>query len=231
MVDKQKLLTQRAPTDFNNLLKLLLKFDCNETKFSVEHESKKGSIFDQQSYQKWIENSSFKGLNIILKKNFDKSQIKTKTPQKSCPEIIIAETPQKRGRGKDKEEKKISNKNQMKSKTPEKQNLAAILSDLPQKRGRSKDKEGTPKKIVKTKKKGKISDEKVIESNKNTPTTIKDSKSPKTRTLSTPAKNSNTPKIIKDSKSPKIRSLSTPAKNSKTGGKIIGTPNMMSSIS
>ena len=52
IVDKQKLLTQRAPTDFNNLLKLLLKFDCNETKFSVEHESKKGSIFDQQSYQK-----------------------------------------------------------------------------------------------------------------------------------------------------------------------------------
>ena len=102
IVDKQKRFTQRAPTEFKCLLCFLKKLGFNEIKLGVEHESKKGSIFDQKSYQKWIENSDFKGINLIFDNKLNKNQIIKNNRRFS--ESAIEDLPQKRILGKNKKD-------------------------------------------------------------------------------------------------------------------------------
>ena len=100
IVDKQKLFTQRAPTEFKYLLSSLKKLGFNEIKLRVEYESKKGAIFDQKSYQKWIENSDFKGINLIFDNKSNKNQIIQNNRRFS--ESAIEDLPQKSICGKNK---------------------------------------------------------------------------------------------------------------------------------
>ena len=129
IVDNQKLCTQRAPTDFKNLLSLLKNLSFSEIKVQVQFGSKKGIIFDQKSYQKWIENSGFKGINLILNKKVKKNQIVSSKDNSS--EAKIEELPKKRPREKNKKDnQKKKSKNQEKKLPQMKKKSSGLTNQL-----------------------------------------------------------------------------------------------------